>query len=447
MIEYFQKSWQRCFPLALLPIVFALAACSSGSSTSAVGRAGPPPGGTTPAIPATSQAPQFVFHVILDSTGRRQTLVASTASPVLPPGITNAGPVSGGIVTFPDGSTEIADVNGKFTPSQSQYAALAANAPLIATQLEAQPYVKITDPTGASGGSSAVVPAYDAANAATLPPGSAHAGSPFLAGMRTLPAALGLYPGAIGAVTAQGTDFDDEIASITPSAIVWSALLGTVTPIPGTVEATYTAKTPGTDVITASITIGGRVLYSATTSVTVFDPATSVPVSGKLVNASGTTIPNGTALFAEDDKPRALPAFNFFAQANGAGIYPQLYVPAQKEFNTAIGVPAVTGASSGPPTFFAAVVQSSSSAEFPSGAPGTSASVNLALGAAPTGYDDIKDEATLAIPPHDHDGARRMVRNGIRQPPMAVRGRFRPAGAPCIATGDVPVARAADACR
>lgn len=391
-------------------IVLALAACGGGGGGGSAPGPGPSP---TPQPTANANTYQVRFIIEEDgSTGLE--VVPSGGQPVAPSGGQVGQPDAGAIVTYPDGSTQIADASGDFVPAQSTYA--QANAHQLETSPEAQPYVVVSDAQGKAAPTALYVSAYNGATLATAsfarrPQGGLRLASSSqptvsLGGVRTLPAGFALFTNETTTLHVQGVDIDGHLTALTSAQISWNAAQGIVTPIAGTAEAIYappqiSGSSSTLDTITATVGFAGSSLqFTATSTAQVFPPGAGVLLSGTVSNASGSALANSAALFVQANVPRVFHPYYWLALAGGAGSYSR-YVPANQLLTSILGI---TAASSG--GAFGYVVADSSAAPnqaqpsmFTSGNMGTSQTDGLMLPASPVAYIDTAGLAKNSIPP------------------------------------------------
>jgi hypothetical protein len=378
--------------IAPVLIGIAVSSCSGGGTGTSVSGAPPPPATSTPngsggpSGPTPPPLQTFAYHFLGIDNVQRIGVAPANSTVSLPPGYTYGGPVANAIVTYPDGSAQQTNASGVFTPAASTYAGTYMAA--IGTQAVAQPVVKVADPLGGAIASTSVVTPF-----------ASSGGTVKLGGVTVLPDIAELFPGEVVTLVAVGSDVDDNTTGIGSAQIAWNSANGaTITPIPGTNQATYVAPTTVssgslTDVVTATVTAPGASFnYTATSQITTIANSSGFAISGTLSNTSGAAIPGGSAIFVAQEPPRAYPSFNFSALANASGSY-QRYLPANAEFSLALSVPT----SGSTQSVFLAMLQSGESS-VQTGAAGTSGTANLQIASSGSEFDDSKDDANNAIP-------------------------------------------------
>jgi len=387
-----------------------LSGCGGGGGTAAPGAA-TAPGTGSPSPAPTAGATTYQVHFIITMAGQTQLEVTpGNAAPVAPPGGSVGAAAAGAVVTYPNGSTQVADAAGAFVPSASAYA--VGNAAAIQTNPVAQPHVKVAVPGGQSQPAATYVSAYGAASIAMSSLRRPAAQARFaegsgaltnLAGVLVLPVATALSPGDVMTLQVEGTDVDDLPTSLQDATITWSSASGaSITSIAGTGSAVYaapavTGSTPLTDTVTATVRVpGSNVAYAATSRVITIAPAAGFTVSGVLQTSGDTPLAGGTALFVQDDAPRIYPSFNWFANADASGNYSRT-LPANTDFGVSLSPPA-SAAPGGAANFYPAVLPPGGESSYTTSAAGGSASVNLALGNGDAGFDDAHDDAAKAYP-------------------------------------------------
>lgn len=354
----------------IIAVLLACSLCACGGGGSAPTSGG---GGAQP-TPAPAGLTTQAFFVI-GPAARRMAVMASAGTHVsVPAGFQLVGPVAGGVLTYPDGSTQTTDANGAFSPSSSTYVQQHSFA--LQTSAVTQPAVKVNSISGSLG----------TTNVAALAASSSAA----LGGITVSPNAAEIFSGDTVVLTLTGTDVDDRVVSLADASITWSSAAGaTIAPIGGTAQAIYvgpSAAATQTDTITASIHIpGSSATYSSTSRVTTIPSAQGFTVSGTLSNASGAPLANASAVFLADDPPRVYPSFDFYAQGDANGAYTRL-LPASAQFGLAALAPGA----------FSATLAGTSSNEFQTGAAGAGGVANLIVTSGE--YDDTKDDASNAFP-------------------------------------------------
>lgn len=356
--------------IAAVALACTLTACGGAGSSSP----GAPAGGTrstpTPPPALTTKA----FHIIGPASVHAIVIAAAGAPVSVPAGFQLAGPVAGGVLTYPDGSTQVTDANGMFSPASAAY--VQQHSITLQTSGVTQPSLKISGSSGAVG-------------TANLIPLAAASNAP-LAGVTLLPNAAEVFSGEAVVLSAAGTDADDRVAPLDTASITWSSAAGaTIAAIGGTAQAVYIAPSGAamqTDVVTATVHVAGSAaVYSATSHVTTIPAAAGYGVSGAIASASGSPLANASAVFLADDPPRVYPSFDFYAQADANGAYSRL-LPANSSFGLAVLAPGATPA----------VLSGTTSTDLQTGNAGTNGIANLT---ASTGeYDDTKDDAKNAFP-------------------------------------------------
>jgi hypothetical protein len=367
--------------IASLLVGSALVACSGSSSAppnstgTGLQLPGTPKSATT-APPAVAQAHFFI------SLGSTRGIVVSPAGAPLPSGVADAGPVANAVVTYPDGSTQIADANGNFTASNSGYA--RQHEATLESDTEAQPSIKVQDPARSAVATAATILGYAGSQLGST-----------IAGIRTLPLASELFSGDTVLLTIAAVDTVGLPANLGQANITWSAVTGTIAPILGTNTAFYTAPSVSSatlDTVTASVRTGNAVIALASTSAIATLPRSGgFSVTGTIAGSGSTSGSGSIALFTQAISPRASSSYNFFGLADANGTYRAL-VPATMDFATSIGVVG-NAAPAGNGSFFA------TGTGFTSGAPGASGTANFTIAGNASPFDDRKDEAELAIAP------------------------------------------------
>lgn len=325
-------------------------------------------GGGVPTPPALSTQ---AYHVI-GPDAVHAVVIAKAGSPVTaPPGFQILGPLANGVLTYPDGSTQMTDANGKFSPAAASY--VQKYSALLQSSSVVQPAIKITSSSGVRG--TATLAALAASSSAAL------------AGVTVAPNAARLFSGETIVLSATGTGTDDRVASLDNASITWNSAAGaTIAPIGGTAQAVYIAPaTAASDVITATVHAASGAAYSATSHVATIPVSQGYAVSGTIVASSGGPMANASAVFLADDPPRVYPSFDFYAQADANGLYNRL-LPPNATFGLAVFAPGA----------MQAALTGTSTNELQTGSSGASGIANLtALSGA---YDDTKDDASNAFP-------------------------------------------------
>ena len=364
-------------------VASALIACSGSSATTNVAGSPAAPGAQLPTSPTGSSiAPPFTSQVhFFVSLGSTRGIVVSPAGAALPTGFTDKGPVPNAIVTYPDGSTQIADASGTFAASMSAYA--QAHEATLEGDTEAQPSIKVQDPARGT-----------LATAVTV---LGHVGPQInatIAGVRTLPLASEVFSGDTLLLSIEPVDTAGLPANLGQSNVTWSASVGTIAPIAGTNAALYTAPfVSGATLDTVSVSVRmspTAIALASTSAITTLPRSSGFSVSGNISGNAGSSGAGDVALFTQASTPRAAGSYNFFGLADASGAYRAL-VPASTDFETSIG--AVGSAAPGGTGSFFTVV------EFTSGPTGAVGALNLSLAGNTGTFDDRKDEAELAIAP------------------------------------------------
>jgi len=364
-------------------VASALIACSGSSATTNVAGSPIVPGAQLPTNPTGSSiAPPFTSQVhFFVSLGSTRGIVVSPAGAALPTGFTDKGPVPSAVVTYPDGSTQIADASGRFTASMSVYA--QAHEATLEGDTEAQPSIKVQDPARAT-----------LATAATV---LGHVGpqtNATIAGIRTLPLASEVFSGDTLLLSIEPVDTVGLPANLGQSNVAWSASVGTIAPIAGTNAALYTAPSVSSatlDTVSVSVRMSPAAIALASTSaITTLPRSSGFSVSGNISGNAGSSGAGDVALFTQASTPRAAGSYNFFGLADASGAYRAL-VPATTDFATSLGAVG-SEAPGGVGSFFTV-------GAFTSGSSGAGAALNLAFAGNSSTFDDRKDEAELAIAP------------------------------------------------
>lgn len=357
----------------------ALVACSGSSATTGgVGSRsgpGPQPTGASTAPPFTSQVHFFI------SLGSTRGIVVSQAGAALPTGFTDKGPVANAVVTYPDGSTQIADANGNFTASMSSYA--QAHEATLERDTEAQPAIKVQDPARGTPATVATILGYAGSQTSAT-----------IAGVRTLPLASELFSGDTMLLSIEPVDTVGLPANLGQANVVWNASSGTIAPIVGTNAAIYTAPSVSSttlDTVTVSVRTSTTAIALASTSAIMTLPRSAgFSVGGNIAGFAGSAGAGDVALFTLKSAPRVSGSYNFFGLADANGTY-RAIVPATTDFTTSIGAVGIA-APGGAGSFFGV-------GGFTSGSAGSGGTLNLAFSGTASPFEDLKDEAEVAIAP------------------------------------------------
>lgn len=335
--------------------------------------------GFVPAVKHVVPVPPQVHFVV--SLLKVRSIFITPAGAKVPAPLIDAGPVPGAIVTYPDGSTQIADASGIFTPPAAKYG--QSNDQYLELNPDAQPAVKVQDPSGTALAGSATIPGY----------ADASAGAP-LEGLRTLPAGTELFSGTSVLLSAEAADTSDHTASLAGLSVTWSARSGKIVPIPGTATAVYTAPSvsePLLDMVTASVTApGAGVTLTSSSSIETLPPSLGFTFTGTITSARGTPIPGAAALFTAQNTSRVFGSYNFFARANASGAYSAL-VPTDIDLLASVGTDAAASPN-GVGDFFL------TDSEIETGDPGGSAPLDLSVRNSGE-FNDGKEDASRAIAP------------------------------------------------
>ena len=386
-----------------LAAALVLVACGGGSGggKSAVG-VSPPPASPVPAPTASSTA--YQVHSIVELDGSISLEGFAGAAPLTPPGVTLGPAIAGAVITYPDGSQQVADQQGNFVPSQSAYG-VAFHAQLE-LNAGAQPMVVLSDPAGAARARAMVVSAYRANSVAAgffarVPAGAYRARAADatinLAGVSTLPAFVPLFSGERAALNVEGLDDSGRVTSLQNAAIRWRAQSGSLVQVPGTNQVFYTAPAgSGADVITATVSLpASSVTFSASSNVAVYDRASAVAVSGRLIGIGGAPIAGAAALFLQTDQPALAESVFWTSLGSAQGAYRRT-LPANGIFATGIGLPAAASPS-GAFSYFVAGLGGTTG--ITTGAPGTSTALDLAPAPPATIFTNALDQVQSATPP------------------------------------------------
>ncbi len=199
---------------SLSPAGFALAIvvlCSCGGG-GASGSKGTVPNPSVTPTPVSSTIPQatptpaavgsYAFHIISLVAGVSTTSVGvfPVANPTLPAGQTLGSPAANAVVTYPDGTSQVANANGFFQAAASSY--VQSHAQVIQTNPLSIPYVRVSDATGAAQPGGANVVAV-----------SASAPSNRIVGLTVAPAGSEIFASGSVLLIAQGTSVDDLVAA------------------------------------------------------------------------------------------------------------------------------------------------------------------------------------------------------------------------------------------
>ena len=364
-------------------VASALIACSGSSTTTNVAGSPAAPGAQLPTSPTgSSTAPPFTSQVhFFVSLGSTRGIVVIPAGAALPTGFTDKGPVPNAVVTYPDGSTQIADASGTFAASMSAYA--QAHEATLEGDTEAQPSIKVQDPARGT-----------LATAATVLGHVGPQSNATIAGVRTLPLASEVFSGDTLLLSIEPVDTVGLPANLGQSNVAWSASVGTIAPIAGTNAALYTAPlVSGSTLDTVSVSVRmspTAIAFASTSAITTLPRSSGFSVSGNISGNAGSSGAGDVALLTQASTPRAAGSYNFFGLADASGAYRAL-VPASTDFETSIGAVG-SEAPGGTGSFFTV-------GAFTSGPSGAGGALNLAFAGNSSTFDDRKDEAELAIAP------------------------------------------------
>ena len=386
----------RISRLALL-LVFgfgiALAGCGGGSPASAALGQGPAPT-AAPGPSATSSAPAYVVHVIIEASGA-QNLTLLPAGAQAPSGASVGPAIPGAIVTYPDGSQQVADLNGAIVPANSAYG--QANAATLETNLEAAPFVTISDPNGAGRPITAQVDASSlmstAVSSTAISPQNAYAhilaGSPQinLAHVQIHPRFINAAAGQTIPLEVVGLDNNGAETSLAGTTIFWAPPQqgGTIMPIPGTNRALFRAPAAGAGVAGAGVSVtatNGTATqsYSAAYDVAYIDGATNATLSGKIQSASPVPAGSFVEFVQRSGLPSAVHPFAWYAQIDATGSFTRT-LPQSQSFTPVIGLNTAKG------TLFEGLTSATGSM-YTSGPAGSSANVTFTLASNPTLFVD-----------------------------------------------------------
>lgn len=400
MIPSFEFFCNRTRLVAALPFVLCglLAGCGGGSSSASVAQgagAGPTP---APGPTASASPPSYVVHVIIDASGS-QSITTLPAGAANPPGVNVGAVVPGAIVTYPDGSQQVADLNGVVVPAASSYG--VANSLALETNLEAAPFVTVSDPSGTA---RAITTQVDAANAnSTAVSSNSISPQNVYAHILDGPAQINLaqiqiHPSFINAVAGEsvpleivGIDNAGHATSLTGTTIFWAPPQqgGTITPIPGTNRAIFRAPASGSAVVGSGASVSATngtttQIYSAAYNVAYIDAASNTSVSGKISAAPGAAaiVPGSFVEFVQRSGiPSGVHPFVWYAQVDASGSYSRP-LPKSVSFTPVIGLKTSNG------VLIEGLNTSTGGSTYSSGAAGSTASVPLTLSSNPTIFLD-----------------------------------------------------------
>ncbi|MHB8461686.1 MAG: hypothetical protein ACYDA1_03470 [Vulcanimicrobiaceae bacterium] len=374
----------------VLLALIAMSGCGGGGGSSSGNSlpkpsATPTPTSTNAPLPTASPAApgSYTVHIISLVAGVSTTSVGvfPVANPSLPAGQTLGSPAANAVITYPDGTSQVAGANGFFQAAASSY--VQSHAQVIQTNPSTIPYVRVSDATGSAQPGSANVVAV-----------SASASSNRIVGITVAPAGSEIFATSSLLLVAQGTSVDDLVAA-PGSTITWSDTAGgTFTPVGSdTTQQIFmppasanSGTTTTTDTITASMTAPGAAKpYTATAQIAILPTSQAATVSGTV---SG-SIANASADFILNDTSHLFPSYNFLGLADANGNY-SVTLPANQQFAAAILAPGNTSQS-----FIAATINGSNSYQSGSAA---SSSTGIDLAPLTTSEDDTRDDASYAAP-------------------------------------------------
>lgn len=370
-------------PLVVAFFAISLSACGGGGAGSpAPGKTSSAPGATP--VP-TSAARQYQVHKIISfNTGEQFTQTVpgnGNHAPPIPPGgrLRDGGPVAGALITYPDGSVQIADSSGVFLPSASSYAQKNQNK--LQTDPNAQPLIVVSDPAGQAKPSTARVAAYVSAplavSAMVRSTKSGTLGSiENLAGISLLQPNSSIFSTDSLNLDVQGTDVNNNVVDLSSATIAYPATTpagGSIVQIPGTTEAYYFPPALGSGSTTDSISVSvsapnTSTQFTANNTVLVVASSNAVQVSGTMQTSGGTPMPAALALFAQLSK--YFPPNYWLASADSSGNY-IANVPADQLFNIVVGAPPSFSPTGNLDLFVGSSSADGSDTSYAAGAPGT----------------------------------------------------------------------------
>lgn len=380
---------------SLILISASLTGCGGGGAGApgAAPQTTPSSGPQVKATPTSSGLTIF-GHAFTGIGKKHAELFPAGSQPYIPAGATDGGPIPNAIVIYPDGSKQIADANGGFSPSQSSYA--KKNHALLASSANAQPQIILLDPKGIAAPIYATVPAYASsagliAQTAQRSP-NAHRGAQFtvnplgsttnLAGVTILPQQASMLSNDILYVSVLGTDANNNVVDLSGATITWSANNGTVVPFQQNPTAGYyvppslTFGSVGDFVnVTVAVNNNPEDAYSASFPVSVLAPASAATVSGS-VTAAASPVSNALAVFSQPGPTQLFAPTLWLAQADANGNY-TAQIPASTNLSLAVGVDVPFSPSGSYGVFLAQ--QPNGTSQYLSGTAGTSATLPLML--------------------------------------------------------------------
>ena len=313
--------------------------------------------GPTSSVQPTPQAggPSTQERWIIGFLAQRQSeLVPAGSAPVVPPGGRDGGPISNAVVIYPDGSKQIADANGMFSPWQSSYA--QRHQRLLRSSAQSQPQIIVIDPSAQNPPVYGTVAAYQSAagliqksvqltSASRISHAVRHlvGRQTNLVGVTLLPQQTSLLSTGGLYLTVLGTSADGNVVDLTGANIQWSDNDGTVTAFSNAVNAYYLPPQLGggavNDTITVAVSLANNpanVFYAAA-PVSVLAPSSAATVNGSLT-ANGTPVSQGVAILAQAGPSQLFAPTLWLAQADTNGNY-SMQVPATTSFGLGMGVP------------------------------------------------------------------------------------------------------------
>lgn len=366
--------------------VALLAACGGGGSGAPRSTAG-----TSPTPPPTGGS-SYQGHIVVEfGNGRHTEIVPAGGAPALGPGESDGGPIPRGVVIYPDGSKQVADANGIFTPYLSSYG--TKNQALLQANAQAQPQVIIVDPRGTARATTGIVEAYTRAHALVrartsnaIHPAFATKMSTVvtptnLAGVTLLPAYASMLSTGIQNLDVEGTDSSNNVVSLSGATISWNSTLGAqVIPFNNAQSAYYfppsLASGSTIDTVSVAVQVGNdpNNVFYASTQINVLGPGSTATAQG-IVTANATPVPQALAVFAEPGPSQLFSPSLWLAQTDANGNY-SVQLPAQRTFALGAGLPDAYSPSGSYDVFVAQ--QPNGATSFTSGAVGTTTQpVNL----------------------------------------------------------------------
>ena len=367
-------------------------------ATGCGGGGGSPRAATGPApSPLPTGGSTYQGHIVVEFGNTRHTeIVPAGSAPVLGQGETDGGPIARAIVIYPDGSKQVADANGYFTPYQSAYG--TKNQALLHGNAQAQPQVILVDPAGSARATTGVVEAYRTAQSLVKTRTSqsvrrgfatrmSAATSPTnLAGVTLLPAYASMISTGVLNLDIEGTDASNNIVSLEGANMTWSSALGAqVIPFNNAQSAYYypPALSNGStvDTVTVAVQVGSdpNNVFYASTQVNVVGPGSTATVSGS-VTANATPVPQALAVFAEPGPSQLFAPSLWLAQTDASGNY-SVQLPAQRTYALGVGLPDAYSPTGSYGAFVAQ--QQNGSSSFSSGTAGAAQNANLSAESGP----------------------------------------------------------------